>query len=317
VRDAYFTAVGLSCLSLFVAVQPAIRSGYQEIHRTSLLSAAANIIAMVLLFANTGHFVSIAIFMAILYGPIIFLLAADIVVLFHQRPYLLARPVNFGRTFNTLIRHSSSASAIQVAFLLFAYLPPLVVAHLRGPEATAAFGTLMQLSIIGSNAFNLIFQPLLAAMADACGHGDWPWIRRNYYRGLISLGAVGILAIPCMAAFGPHIITLWLRRDIGITNNLCIAFGFYFLLMTSTVYHFYVLSGIGKLRGVGRIYILQGILAIGTGAVLCWKFGATGMSVGLALALLALTSWYGPIKVRQALAAETTDGADFRHSEPI
>ena len=63
------------------------------------------------------------------------------------------------------------------------------------------------------------------------------------------------------------------------------------------------LSGIGVLQGLGRVYILQGFLAIGLGCLLCIAFGATGMGAGLAIGLLAWTSWYGPMRMRKILAA--------------
>lgn len=301
-RNAYFAASILQSLLLLTAAEAAIRSGYQEVHRTSILSAAANVISIVLLLIY-GPQAWLLTFMLILYAPLPLLFLADIAALFYGRRYLFKRPTHFKETTRALAAHSGNALAVQIAFFLFAYLPPLAVAHLRDPQSTAAFGTLMQLSIMGANAFNLVFQPLLSAIADARGHNHWVWIRQNYFRGLALVGAAGVIAIVLLAAAGPWLIEFWLKRDIGITRALCATFGAYFLLMTSALYHFYVLSGIGVLRGLGRVYILQGVLAIGLGCLLCINFGATGMSVGLTLGLLALTSWYGPMRMRQVLAA--------------
>lgn len=301
-RNAYFVAVILQSLLLLTAAEAAIRSGYQEVHRTGLISAAANVISIGLLLLYGPHAWLIG-FMLILYAPLPLLLLADIGALFHGQRYLFGRPTQLAETIRSLASHSGNALAVQIAFFLFAYLPPLAVAHLRDPIATAAFGTLMQLSIMGANAFNLVFQPLLSAIADARGHNHWVWIRQNYLRGLALVGAVGAVGIVLLATVGPWIIDLWLKKDIGITRALCATFGVYFLLMTNALYHFYVLSGIGVLQGLGRVYILQGFLAIGLGCLLCIAFGATGMAAGLALGLLALTSWYGPIRMRNILAA--------------
>jgi O-antigen/teichoic acid export membrane protein len=300
----YLAAVILQCSLLFTTAQVAIRSGYQEIHRTSIISSIANVASFVLVLLYGRQTSSIALFMVILYAPLPAFLLLDMVTLFYEKPFLLKAPTKFGQTFRALRGHSGNALAVQCAFMLFAYLPPLAVALFGDARATASFGTLMQLSVMGANALNLVFQPLLAALADAHSHGHWEWIRRNYRRGLVLVNAVGGAAIVFLTAFGPWAMHLWLHKDIGIDRALCAAFGCYFLLMTNALYHFYALSGLGQLRGLGRIYVLQGVIAVGLGSALCWKFGSLGMSAGLSLGLLILTSWYGPLKMNRAIAAK-------------
>jgi O-antigen/teichoic acid export membrane protein len=294
---------------LFTSAQLAIRSGYQEIHRTSIISTIANAISLLLVLSYGPTTSSVALVMVILLAPLPALLLLDMVALLHEKPFLLRRPTRFRQTWRALAGHSSNALAVQIAFLLFAYLPPLAVALLSDSQSTAAFGTLMQLSVMGANSLNLVFQPLLAAIADAHSHGHWQWIKRNYMRGLILVSAVGIFAVAFLTILGPWAMKLWLHKDIGITRALCAAFGCYFLLMTNALYHFYALSGLGQLRGVGRVYVLQGVIAIGLGCALCWSFGSLGMSVGLAIGLLILTSWYGPLKIHGAITAKANSGS--------
>jgi O-antigen/teichoic acid export membrane protein len=301
IRTTYIVAVILQCALLFTSAQLAIRSGYQEIHRTSIISTIANVISLLLVLIYGPTTSSVAVVMAILLAPLPVLLLLDMIALFREKSFLLHAPKQFRQTWRALAGHSSNALAVQIAFLLFAYLPPLAVALLSDSRDTAAFGALMQLSILGANSLNLVFQPLLAAIADARSHGHWQWIRRNYMRGLILVSAVGLCAVAFLTLLGPWAMKLWLHKDIGITRALCAAFGCYFLLMTNALYHFYALSGLGQLRGVGRVYVLQGVIAIGLGSALCWRFGSVGMSIGLALGLLVLTSWYGPLKTYGAI----------------
>lgn len=318
IRTTYIVAVVLQCSLLFTSAQLAIRSGYQEIHRTSIISSIANAISFVLILTYGWSTSSIALFMAILYAPLPALLLLDMAALFRERPFLLRPPGQFRQTCRALAGHSSNALAVQIAFMLFAYLPPLAVALLSDARATASFGALMQLSVMGANALNLVFQPLLAAIADAHSHGHWEWIRRNYMRGLAFVSAVGILAVIFLTVLGPWAMDIWLHKDIGISRALCAAFGCYFLLMTNALYHFYTLSGLGQLRGVGRVYVLQGVIAIALGSVLCWKFGSVGMSAGLAIGLLLLIAWYGPLKMHRAIKTKSnTQAAPFIDADPI
>jgi len=300
VRTAYLTAVFISCVQQLTSVEAALRSGYQEFHYTSLISLCANLIVTGLLLLAFRHFGSISAFMLILYLPQAVLLLVDIGVLFAQRPYLLGRPTALRATFNTLSSQSANALFVQISVFLTVYLPPLIVAHLTNPTATAAFGTLIQMMMMGVASMNLIYQPLLAAISDAHSLKDWPWIERNYHRGLKLVVSVGLLAIVVLTAIGPWLLLTWLGRDIGITHELCFATGCLFALMSFSIYHFYVLSGAGLLRGAGWAYVGQGAIALALATLLCTHFGALGMMAGLAIGLLAVSSWYGPLRMTNA-----------------
>src|SRR5262249_329717 len=91
VRNGYVVGSVLAGFSIWVSVQPAMRSGYQEIHYNSLYSCAANIITLILLFTALGGTSSIALVMLILTAPLNALLVIDVGVLLVQRPYLAGR----------------------------------------------------------------------------------------------------------------------------------------------------------------------------------------------------------------------------------
>lgn len=300
-RVAYFASVILSAAQLFTSITPSLRSGYQELYRPSICAAlASGLFVLPGLFYVGHHPVTMAAFIVIVYFPLVFLLLGDLVILFFQRPYLRHGPVDFRLAAGEIVTPSGNALALQAEYALIVYLPTWIVAHMTTAAQTAAFGSVLQVMGLGASSLNLIFQPLMAALANAHGHSDRPWIERNYRRSIILILGVGLFVLLALATIGTFVVHHWLGRSIQVSRIMLIIFGVYFLVLSFSLLQFYVLSALGALRGTGPIYLLQGVISLGLGTVLCHFYGNTGMVAGLAIGMAA-TVWMLPLRVRREI----------------
>lgn len=311
---SYGTEIDVSyrILSVLIAFQVtsnvmfAIRSGYQELYISSSWTSAANVFVILGMFWLARGAPTIWQFALALYGPVILSLFLDAGLLGVQRPYLFAARPKFRRTAKSLLPHATNALATQLSFFLVSYVPLIIVAHMFDARATAAYGTIVQIVVIGNSGMNLIVQSVVPAIANARAHGDFPWIRRAYLGALLAVLGVSVGFAAILTGLGPWLFKVWLRRDLGIDHTLCALFGAYFALSMSSMLHFSVLGALGELRRVGWIYLLEGSLAIGIGTALSFKFGIAGMAAGLALASLMASGWYTPSRVWRALGGIRT-----------
>jgi len=299
-RAAYFIGAAIGTLTLFASLDPAIRAGGQELHYSNICSVVGNILVLggMFYFARQGG--TLSLFFILLNLPIAALLIADMAVIALQRPHLRCGPVRFVQTARALIPHSSNALVIQMAFTMMLYLPTFAMAHLSSTHETSIYGSVALELFFALACMNLILQPLTAAVVNAHSHGDKPWVRRAYNRGLLLILAISAVTILAGAALGPYLLRLWLGPSIrisGFTGGISGAFfaGLCFLQM-----HFFILSAINGLRGVGKTYLLIGAGGLSLGSTLCIWYGAQGMFLGLVIAIF-LVGWQLPMAVEREL----------------
>ena len=296
VDPAYFVIVFVQSASLLLSLVPAIRSGYQELHYSYAWSSIANICVIGLLLWITNGAPTISIFLVALYGPLLVVALLDAGLILWQRPYLAGGRANLWRTAGELGPNAGNVLAAQVSYFALSSVPIMIVAHLTDPTATAAFGSLMQLFMLGWSGMNLIFHPLMAAFANANAHQDWPWMRAIYRRALAILTVACAVIAVVAAASGPQLSYLWLNTDLNMSRALTGTLGLYFGVSMLGLLHFNVLVAVGNLGGVGKAYIIQSVLTVVLGIVLTQAYGATGMAAALAIATLSVTGWYLPRK---------------------
>lgn len=288
---AYFATIAINTLQLATSIDPTIRSGYQEFHRSSV----ASIISWILVFAGllyiALHSVTISIFLLLFYGPITLTLLIDLVLLFWERPYLRRGGVDLKATVAKIARPSGSAVMYQAQFALAMYLPVLIMAHLTDPMQTAVFGSVLQLVVIGVSSLSLILQPLAAAMANAHSHNDARWVRRNHRKTFwlfIGLSAVGTILA---TTIGPFVIHQWLGHALRVTPALLAGFSACMTCVALLQLEFFSLSAMGALRRSGFVPLLAGAAGLALGSLLCIKFGSLGMLAGVTAGLAVSTAF--------------------------
>lgn len=309
VTAAYTAAVIVTGLQFSTSIIPAIRSGYQELHYTYVWSSIASVaVGLSLLHISSGK-PTIAVFVLVLYVPLSVLMLVDAVVITFQKPYLAKGRPDLGKAARILLPHAANALATQVEFFLVSYLPTLIVAHLKGPEATTIFGSTLQLLVLACSGMNLIFQPLLPAIANAHAHRDWIWMRRAYFHAALIIAAICSVGIAVNIACGAFLIQKWLHTSLKIPTALPIIAAIYFTFWMMSLLNFNVLAATGNLLRIGRVYVIEGFLGITLGTVLSYFYGINGMMLGLLVATVSVSGWYMPLQVwRRVLRHSASSG---------
>jgi O-antigen/teichoic acid export membrane protein len=294
---AYQAVILITCLQLLGNVMPSIRGGYQELHYSFAWAGLASLLVLGGLRYIADGKPSIVVFLTTIYAPLAMLMLADMALICVQRPYLLRGRANLVQTRRMLAPQASNALAAQFAYFLVSFLPTLILAHLSGATATAAFGSIMQLLILAGSGMNLIYQPLVPAIANAYAHHDGAWVRQAYFR------AAKLVGLICGAGFltniflGKYLLHRWLGASLAITSPLPIVLGIYFTMWMVNVMHFNILAATGNLNRIGKTYLVEGALSISVGSLLAHFFGATGMAAGLAVGTACVNFWFLTLQV--------------------
>ncbi|MEI9995739.1 MAG: hypothetical protein WDM91_14180 [Rhizomicrobium sp.] len=283
-------------LRFMVSIVTAVRSGYQELSRVYVMTTLANLLVIGLVVFALPPGSPLWLVFCYSYAPIVTLLALDYVLLLVRRPYLVRGDWHPVQTMRRLLPVSLNAVLKQVSFFLMSSGAVLVLGHMQSAQNIAAFGTVITLMMLAASGFAAIYQPLLAAMANAHSHGDKRWFRKAYFGGLgLTVAVTGLVAIVCGLA-GPWLALHWMRADLGITRFFISAMALYFMVWMLSDYHFNVLAAMAKLGGLGKIYVLEGIAALLCGSLLAPRFGIEGMAVGLAVGTAAFSLFYLPLR---------------------
>jgi O-antigen/teichoic acid export membrane protein len=305
----YFAVVVASTLSLLSSIVPAIRAGTQELHRVNICAIIANCIVLAGLGLLAKLHPPLWAFFIVISLPISLTLLFDLWLLFIDRPYLLSGRTGLGTTSKLLARSSGNALAIQIGFSLLLYVPTLAVAFIANPHETAIYGSVAIQLFVALASMNMIFQPLAAALTDAHSHEDADWVRRGYFTGLKITFALCAAVIVAGAVVGPWVVRLWMGGGIAISHFMGATFGFYFLMLCNAQLHFFVGSALGMLPKIGWNYVVQSVLGLALGSVLCAFYGAAGMVAGLAIGM-AVMGWVLPVRtlreIRSMRAAQDT-----------
>lgn len=307
ILHAYEAVILVTCLQLISGLVPSIRSGYQELHYSYGWAIAASCVVMTGLFHISAGKPTISVFLLVIYLPLTLFLLADAGLIALQRPYLLRGKAQFVKTARLLAPQASNAMVAQFSYFLVSFLPTLIVAHLSGATATAAFGSIMQALILACSGMNLIFQPMLPALANAYSQHDRVWLKKAYFRmASLVLAACGTGLLVDIFA-GSYLLHKWLGDKLLIPPALPILLGIYFCLWMVSVMHFNVLAATGKLDRIGKAYLLEGTFAVTLGSCLTYFFGAAGMATALVTATACVTFWFLSLQVWRHVINETPD----------
>ncbi len=288
-------------IQLAVSVIPAIRSGYQELHISYLWSSVANLVVIgALLIVRNLHPTIWLLFYA-LYLPLVLFNCCDVALLAYQRPFLLSGRFSFAPAARLVGNSALNGMGMQLSYFFLSYLPIVWLSHFTNAQSTAAFGSVMQLLLAGSTAMTLIYHPLVQAVANAHSLGDFQWLKRNYIRAAVMVVGLSFAAFVTLSTAGPWLITVWLHKDLGVSHLLCALLGLYFFLLMSSMFHFYLLSAMGHLEGVGIVYLLEGAVATGLGLFLTQIWGSEGMAAALVVSVMLCSGWFLPMRAWRAL----------------
>lgn len=292
IATAFTMVVLTTCAQFIGAIMPSIRSGYQELHYSFVWATLASLTVLSgLLFGRTGQ-PNIATFVLVIYLPLAICMILDMLLIVRERPYLVQGQPELRKTAALLAPQAKNALAGQLSYFLVSFLPTLIVAHESTAQETAGFGSIMQLLILACSGMNVIFQPLLPALANAYAHHDRDWLLLAYKRVAVLVGAICLTGLVVDILAGSTLIHWWLGPHIAIPSALPILLGVYFCLWIVSVMNFNVLAATGHLHRAGRAYLIEASIAVSLGIVLTHFCGSVGMASSLVIATASVTFWY-------------------------
>jgi len=299
IGTAYFVAAALACIQLAASIGPAIRGGFQELHRVNVAAIVANICVIFLLTAVFRFEPQIGLLFVVLYAPLPLLLIADMVSVLVARPYLATGSARLFDTIRHLLPHSLNALAKQVSYFGITGLPVLIVAFMTDPRSTAAYASGIQVLLLAISGMGIFLQSLVPAFADAQSRHDQNWIRSVYMKGLVSVLAIGGITLVGLATVGPFLARVWLHPKFATTHEFTASLGMFFFFWLLSDFNFFVLSALGRLVGTGKLFVAESVVGVGLGTLLTLKFGTPGMPLGIACAMGLVGSWYLPLLINR------------------
>jgi O-antigen/teichoic acid export membrane protein len=307
-RIAFYVGAFFLCARMFVAFVASVRGGYQELHRVYAMTAIANLLVILWSFPSNGH---VWVMFCFMFAPLIVLLVIDFAIMLARRPYLVSGDWHPLATFKRLMPTSLNAVLKQVSAYLMTSGTIVVLVRLVPLKEVAAFGSLMSVITLLASGYGALFAPMLAAMANAHSHSDRTWFWRAYLGGVaVVMAGAGVLLIVAFF-WGTTLMQLWLHADLGVTRTLCTALALYFMCWMLSEYHFVVLASMGKLRGLGKIYVWEGIVTLGCGGMLASRYGLEGMAIGLGIGAAAFSVVYLPLRAWRIITRDGWEQTDL------
>jgi len=303
-KTAYFVAAALAGVQFAASIAPALRGGFQELHRVNVAAIIANICVIFLLIGVFRVTPQIALLFIVLYAPLALLLIADMALLLTARPYLAIGQARVFDTIRHLLPHSLNALAKQASYFAITGLPVIIVAFMTDPRSTAAYASGIQILLLAVSGVGIIFQSLVPAFADAQSRHDQNWVRNVYKRGLVTVLAIGGIAAVGLATVGPFLARVWLHPNFAITHEFTASLGVFFFFWILSDFNFFVLSALGHLVGTGKLFLAESAVGVGLGTLLTLKVGILGMPLGIACAMGLVGSWYLPLLITQKTRVE-------------
>lgn len=207
--------------------------------------------------------------------------------------YLVSYPVTFTRykylspsfkmfskaELNSLFTLGIKFFFVQIAGLVIFASSNLLISKLISPSEVTPYQISYRYFSVSLMLFTIIANPLWSATTDAYTKNDWNWIG-NMMRNLrkVMLGFALMLVIMAVAA--PFVYRIWVGSEVEIPSSLTWATALYIAVIIYSTAYSNILYGIGKIRLITIITVIEAIafipLAIfmGKAAGLCGIIGA-------------------------------------------
>lgn len=208
--------------------------------------------------------------------------------------YLLSYPITFTRYVHLRpsVRHFHRAEvrplfSLGIKFLL-AQLSGLVVfassniliSHLFSPKDVTPYQIAYRYFGITNILFTLISAPFWSATTDAYTNRDWQWIRRSTVKLRYTMTAFA-LVLCCMVAVAVPVYNIWVGADVHIPFTLSLLMAAYMMVLIYGTCYSNMICGIGKIRLLTAITIVEAVIFIPLAILLAAPLGVSGIVVAL------------------------------------
>lgn len=171
---------------------------------------------------------------------------------------------------------------VQVAGLVIFASSNILITNLLSPSDVTLYQISYRYFSLLIMVFTLISAPLWSATTDAYARGDVEWIRNVMEKmRRIMFAFAGCLMLMLLAS--PLFYKIWVGDKISITWTLSALMAVYVAVLIYSTCYSNVLFGIGKLRMITCVTVLEAIIYIPLAICLSYRWGLYGIVVALIL----------------------------------
>ena len=200
-----------------------------------------------------------------------------------------------------LLRSGAPFLFISTASLFQTYLPVFLLGAIKGPVSAVDFGLFVRGLVLLLSVAVMFTAPLWPALLSAEARGE----RAKAMKLAVPVGgAVLALALGAGLAiglFGGQVLSLWTRQPYHGGQGLQAAFGVYIFLVLWSHFWAIMLMGQGRERLVAFVLFSEALAIAGLGSTGAVWHGATGMAMGMALAVTCASAWIFPVAALKRL----------------
>lgn len=171
---------------------------------------------------------------------------------------------------------------VQLAGLVIFASSNVLISHLFTPAEVTPYQVAFRYFSLAVMLFAIISAPLWSATTDAYTKNDWPWIERTM-RTMRRVMAAFALLLVVMAAVAQVVYALWVGRSVAVPPVLSVLMAVYVAVLIYSTCYSNILFGIGKLRMITAVTLLEAVVYIPLAVLFGRRFGLCGIVAALIL----------------------------------
>jgi len=186
---------------------------------------------------------------------------------------------------------------IQIAVLLIFTTDKMLITQLFGPQYVTQYDVVFKLFSIITIIHSLVNAPLWSSYTDAYHRGDITWIKIIMRKQLMIFVSI-IFAVLILMLVTKPVISMWIGKDIEVSNALVISVGAFVLISTWNNIYASIVNGTGMIKLQLITSIMAMVINVPLAIILVKYFGLGVYGVVLATCIsLFLFAIVGPVQV--------------------
>ena len=267
----------VAALRVMLAITSKVRAAFQQLHIENSLTAAANLVAAILVFAVLSYQPS----------PIALLLSMSVPALLAQllnawllrtNSALLQGSMHFDpETARELTSEGGWLTLGQVGMLLERQLPVVLLSVWGLAELSGKYAVAVQITLMAAAPVLMFTIPFMPSVADAiaAGHDSW-WQKRLAFIHALTV-VLGLLGVAVASVFGPQLLNFVFGQGEFFTHSACAALAAWIAAILAANGYYAVMCAGGKMRLLGVSMFVEGMCFVVLGSVAFFLFGFVGV----------------------------------------
>lgn len=171
---------------------------------------------------------------------------------------------------------------IQIGALILFASSNFIISHIFSPKEVTPYQVAFRYFSLVNILFTIISAPLWTATTDAYAKNDWTWIL-NMTKKMNSIIKIFIIILIFMLILANPIYNIWVGKSVQIPFNMSAMMALYMLVLIYGTCYSNILCGIGKIRLLTIITIIEAVFYIPTALIFSKYFGLVGIILALTL----------------------------------